>query len=129
MSFSHVITWCLCFACRFTPGQGESVFERDQAIAKKAQVMEPNPDDRFLCSFAHIFAGGYSAGRAYVLPCKQRLPPAATPSCCNAHLTLPLKTVLLLLLNYIFGCSTCKNEKGFRCFGTVPMLLFAIPQT
>jgi len=24
--------------------------------------MEPFPDDRFLCSFSHIFAGGYSAG-------------------------------------------------------------------
>lgn len=26
------------------------------------QVMPPFPDDRFLCSFSHIFAGGYSAG-------------------------------------------------------------------
>lgn len=24
--------------------------------------MEPFPEDRFLCSFSHIFAGGYSAG-------------------------------------------------------------------
>ena len=25
-------------------------------------VMKPLPEDRFLCSFSHIFAGGYSAG-------------------------------------------------------------------
>jgi oligopeptidase A len=24
--------------------------------------MQPLPEDRFLCSFGHIFAGGYSAG-------------------------------------------------------------------
>jgi len=47
---------------RYTPGQGESVFDRDAAVAKKTQVMPPFPEDRFLCSFSHIFAGGYSAG-------------------------------------------------------------------
>lgn len=26
------------------------------------QVMQPLPEDRFLCGFSHIFAGGYSAG-------------------------------------------------------------------
>jgi len=47
---------------RFTPGQGESVFDRDQAVASRTMVMPPFPEDRFLCSFSHIFAGGYSAG-------------------------------------------------------------------
>eukprot|EP00798_Chlamydomonas_sp_ICE-L_P012620 gene12620-15848_t len=47
---------------RYTPGQGESVFDRDQALAAKTQAMPPFPEDRFLCSFSHIFAGGYSAG-------------------------------------------------------------------
>ncbi|KAI8465022.1 MAG: hypothetical protein J3K34DRAFT_438374 [Monoraphidium minutum] len=47
---------------RFTPGQGESVFDRDRKMAEMTQVMEPFPEDRFLCSFSHIFAGGYSAG-------------------------------------------------------------------
>ncbi|KAL4854352.1 putative cytosolic oligopeptidase A [Chlorella vulgaris] len=47
---------------RFKPGQGESVFERDQAVAKRTAVMPPLKEDRFLCSFSHIFAGGYSAG-------------------------------------------------------------------
>lgn len=44
------------------PVQGESVFDRDQAMAKRTMVMPPLPEDRFLCSFSHIFAGGYSAG-------------------------------------------------------------------
>eukprot|EP00747_Dinoflagellata_sp_TGD_P034177 gnl/TRDRNA2_/TRDRNA2_137102_c0_seq1.p1 gnl/TRDRNA2_/TRDRNA2_137102_c0~~gnl/TRDRNA2_/TRDRNA2_137102_c0_seq1.p1 ORF type:complete len:638 (+),score=109.95 gnl/TRDRNA2_/TRDRNA2_137102_c0_seq1:241-2154(+) len=31
-------------------------------MAEKYAVMAPLPEDRFLCSFAHIFAGGYAAG-------------------------------------------------------------------
>ncbi|KAL6770448.1 hypothetical protein ACKKBF_B31305 [Auxenochlorella protothecoides x Auxenochlorella symbiontica] len=46
----------------FVPGQGESIFERDRKIAEKATVLPPLPEDRFLCGFSHIFAGGYSAG-------------------------------------------------------------------
>jgi len=40
----------------------ETVFDRDRAVAARTQVMAPFPEDRFLCSFSHIFAGGYSAG-------------------------------------------------------------------
>ena len=57
------------FACvdlelhaRYTPGGGETAFDRDRAVAARTQVMPPFPEDRFLCSFSHIFAGGYSAG-------------------------------------------------------------------
>ena len=39
-----------------TPDQ----FRRD--IASTTTVMEPIPEDRLLCAFGHIFAGGYSAG-------------------------------------------------------------------
>ena len=31
-------------------------------IAKTHTVLAPLPEDRFLCSFMHIFAGGYAAG-------------------------------------------------------------------
>jgi hypothetical protein len=31
-------------------------------LAPKYTVLPPLPEDRFLCSFSHIFAGGYSAG-------------------------------------------------------------------
>ena len=37
-------------------------FEVQQNLAKKFTVIPPLPEDRFLCSFGHIFAGGYSAG-------------------------------------------------------------------
>ena len=38
------------------------MFDRDRAVAVRTSVMAPNPEDRFLCSFGHIFAGGYAAG-------------------------------------------------------------------
>lgn len=38
------------------------MFERDQRVAQRTTVMPPLPEDRFLCAFSHIFAGGYSAG-------------------------------------------------------------------
>lgn len=47
---------------RYVPGRGESVFDVDQRMAGQCLVMPPFPEDRFLCSFSHIFAGGYSAG-------------------------------------------------------------------
>ncbi|KAL3696251.1 hypothetical protein R1sor_010327 [Riccia sorocarpa] len=47
---------------RFRPGGSESIFDVDRRIAEKTQVIPPLPEDRFLCGFSHIFAGGYSAG-------------------------------------------------------------------
>lgn len=46
----------------FVPGGEESVFDRERKVAQRTTVMQPHPDDRFLCSFSHIFAGGYAAG-------------------------------------------------------------------
>jgi len=46
----------------FVPGGGETVFDRDRKVAERAAVFPPFPEDRFLCAFSHIFAGGYSAG-------------------------------------------------------------------
>ena len=37
-------------------------FEVQRELAAKYAVVEPLAEDRFLCSFSHIFAGGYSAG-------------------------------------------------------------------
>lgn len=39
-----------------------SVFEVQHELAKQYTVIPPLAEDRFLCSFSHIFAGGYSAG-------------------------------------------------------------------
>merc|ERR1712050_149672 len=39
-----------------------TIFDVQKEIASKFTVLPPLPEDRFLCSFGHIFAGGYSAG-------------------------------------------------------------------
>jgi oligopeptidase A len=39
-----------------------SVLELTRSVAEKNTVIAPLPEDRFLCSFSHIFAGGYAAG-------------------------------------------------------------------
>eukprot|EP00747_Dinoflagellata_sp_TGD_P048312 gnl/TRDRNA2_/TRDRNA2_145542_c2_seq1.p1 gnl/TRDRNA2_/TRDRNA2_145542_c2~~gnl/TRDRNA2_/TRDRNA2_145542_c2_seq1.p1 ORF type:complete len:794 (+),score=180.51 gnl/TRDRNA2_/TRDRNA2_145542_c2_seq1:284-2383(+) len=47
----------------FDPDDPEaSPFALQKEIAEKFTVIRPLDEDRFLCSFAHIFAGGYSAG-------------------------------------------------------------------
>lgn len=46
----------------YDPFGEKSIFELQQEMASKYAVIPPLKDDRFLCSFGHIFAGGYSAG-------------------------------------------------------------------
>ncbi|KAH7845951.1 hypothetical protein Vadar_007912 [Vaccinium darrowii] len=47
---------------KYVPGGSESIYDVDQRVSKRTQVIPPLPEDRFLCSFQHIFAGGYAAG-------------------------------------------------------------------
>ncbi|KAK8270993.1 hypothetical protein V6Z11_D11G233200, partial [Gossypium hirsutum] len=47
---------------KYIPDGSESVFDVDQRVSRKTQVIPPLPEDRFLCGFNHIFAGGYAAG-------------------------------------------------------------------
>jgi oligopeptidase A len=47
---------------RYQPGGNESIAELRDRIAQSTTVLKPLPEDAFLCSFGHIFAGGYSAG-------------------------------------------------------------------
>ncbi|XP_010453087.1 PREDICTED: probable cytosolic oligopeptidase A [Camelina sativa] len=47
---------------KYTPGGTETIYDVDQRVSIKTQVISPLPEDRFLCSFSHIFAGGYAAG-------------------------------------------------------------------
>ncbi len=42
--------------------RGENVLDVQRRIAAKTSLIPPLPEDRFLCSFGHIFAGGYAAG-------------------------------------------------------------------
>ena len=44
------------------PGGEQGAFQVQRRIAAKTTVIAPLAEDRFLCSFAHIFAGGYAAG-------------------------------------------------------------------
>lgn len=41
---------------------GESIFDVQRRVAERTTVLPPLSEDRFLCSFGHIFAGGYAAG-------------------------------------------------------------------
>ena len=46
----------------WTPELGQSPDAFRRKIANNTTVLPPIPEDRFLCAFGHIFAGGYSAG-------------------------------------------------------------------
>jgi oligopeptidase A len=46
----------------YDPDGPESPFEVQQRVAQRTTVLPPLPEDRFLCGFTHIFAGGYAAG-------------------------------------------------------------------
>ena len=46
----------------YKPGGEETVFDVEKRVAEKTTVLPPLAEDRFLCGFSHIFAGGYSAG-------------------------------------------------------------------
>jgi oligopeptidase A len=47
---------------RFDPNGSDTIFDVQRRIAAKTTPLPPLPEDRFLCSFGHIFAGGYAAG-------------------------------------------------------------------
>jgi oligopeptidase A len=46
----------------FDPNGEATVFDVHQQIARDLNPLPPLPESRFLCSFSHIFAGGYAAG-------------------------------------------------------------------
>jgi oligopeptidase A len=47
---------------RWVPSGPETPFDVQRRIARCTTVLPPIPEDRFLCGFTHIFAGGYAAG-------------------------------------------------------------------
>ncbi|MEL4896078.1 M3 family metallopeptidase [Crocosphaera sp. Alani8] len=47
---------------RYQPNGDETHTQVRNRIAEKTTVIKPLPEDAFLCSFGHIFAGGYAAG-------------------------------------------------------------------
>ncbi|MBX3436241.1 MAG: M3 family metallopeptidase [Planctomycetaceae bacterium] len=46
----------------FDPDGGESIFDVQRRIMQQTSVLPMFEEDRFLCSFQHIFSGGYAAG-------------------------------------------------------------------
>jgi oligopeptidase A len=46
----------------YQPGGAETPNSLRDKIAENTTVLKPLPEDNFLCSFGHIFAGGYAAG-------------------------------------------------------------------
>jgi len=46
----------------WSPDGGQSPEQLRRELARTTTVLEPIPEDAFLCAFSHIFAGGYSAG-------------------------------------------------------------------
>jgi oligopeptidase A len=47
---------------RYQPGGKETPAQVRDRLAKTTAVIQPLPEDAFLCSFGHIFSGGYAAG-------------------------------------------------------------------
>jgi len=47
---------------RFQPGPEQTIVDVQRRIAAHTTVLPPLAEDRFLCGFTHIFAGGYAAG-------------------------------------------------------------------
>ena len=47
---------------RYVPGGDIDALGVMRQVAATHTVLTPLPEDRFLCSFGHLFAGGYAAG-------------------------------------------------------------------
>ncbi len=47
---------------QYDPDSAESPFDVQRRVDARTSLLPPLPEDRFLCSFGHIFAGGYAAG-------------------------------------------------------------------
>lgn len=46
----------------FDPDGTETPWDVQRRVARRTTLIPPLPDDRFLCGFTHLFAGGYAAG-------------------------------------------------------------------
>jgi oligopeptidase A len=46
----------------YDPSGEATPFDVQREVAARYSVIPPLPEDRFLCGFSHIFAGGYAAG-------------------------------------------------------------------
>lgn len=58
----HFALTDLALHSRFDPSGSDTPFDEQRRVARTSTVIPPLEEDRFLCSFQHIFAGGYAAG-------------------------------------------------------------------
>jgi oligopeptidase A len=58
----HLALTDLRLHSRWTPTCGQSPDAIRREVARTTTLLAPIPEDALLCSFSHIFAGGYSAG-------------------------------------------------------------------
>lgn len=58
----HFATTDLKLHSTYAADGSSSIYDLERTVAEKTCVLKPLPEDRFLCGFGHIFAGGYSAG-------------------------------------------------------------------
>eukprot|EP00976_Prorocentrum_cordatum_P030385 618875-Prorocentrum_minimum.AAC.1 len=54
----HFASTDLALHSEYAADGSSSVYALEREIAKKTMVMMPLEEDRFLCGFGHIFAGG-----------------------------------------------------------------------
>jgi len=47
---------------RYDPDGPDTPLQAEAAVRARTAILPPLPEDRFLCAFTHIFAGGYAAG-------------------------------------------------------------------
>nr|KAJ0203910.1 hypothetical protein LSAT_V11C500262720 [Lactuca sativa] len=47
---------------KYVPGGSKSIYDVERRVSEKTQVLPSLEEDRFLCGFSHIFAGGYAIG-------------------------------------------------------------------
>lgn len=82
----------------YMPDKAESIYDIDQRIGKWANPMPLLPEDRFLCSFSHIFAGWL----VILVPC--RLLPMGNGLLSLSNLSmLNLQMIMQLAITVISG--------------------------
>ncbi|RVX20061.1 Organellar oligopeptidase A, chloroplastic/mitochondrial [Vitis vinifera] len=47
---------------KYIPDGSETIYDIDQRVGRRTNVIPLLPEDKFLCSFSHIFADKYAAG-------------------------------------------------------------------
>jgi oligopeptidase A len=58
----HLGSLDLALHSSFDPAGDQSIQTLAEAVAQENTILPPLAEDRFLCTFGHIFAGGYAAG-------------------------------------------------------------------